>query len=515
MIPFPSTHATLPVGPASSASANSRESGATPSGQFAELFASMIPGAPVPGDSGAPVATGAEATDAEPANPENGQLAINTPEASLVGSQSPGNGAPAARTSNTSAADAEAVMNQRAQHPALSASAALPAGTAMVTISGNEQAASSTEPVSAERVAGSKEGSSLPVAVAPWLVVPSPRVVAPPEDAQLSAAEAPLLVLSFPEGGSPLQVASIPGTTVTGPAVADSGTAPTPSPQAPPVSAESEPTGANDALAPVAIATATPIADVVAAVPNAEIHGQVTAPDANSVHVQQEPDAGQTPADAATAPAGTQEVPAVSNAGFQPIPVVAGQGEARMAATGATASLGLSTDVGITAVEPLESSAVDTPVQRTQTPAPLHRQLLGPIASLAAGPNGERTLSVNIAPEALGPITVKAVLGGEGIRMELSAPTDAGREALRAMLPELRRELAATGSGTIMLSTGTDSSSTPGGHTGSQNAGGGDARSFTGAPAPGLRTRGEPAPETPGRETTLALHDTSHLDVMV
>ncbi|MCV9996269.1 flagellar hook-length control protein FliK [Paeniglutamicibacter sp. ZC-3] len=185
-----------------------------------------------------------------------------------------------------------------------------------------------------------------------------------------------------------------------------------------------------------------------------------------------------------------------------------------MAATGATASAGVASDAAISAVEPLESSAVDMPLQRTQTPAPLHRQLLGPIASLAAGPNGERTLSVNIAPEALGPITVKALLGGEGIRMELSAPTDAGREALRAMLPELRRELAATGSGTIMLSTGTDSSSTPGGHTGSQNAGGGDARSFTGAPSPGMRTRGEPAPETPGRETALSLHDTAHLDVM-
>lgn len=406
-------------------------------------------------------------------------------------------------------------MNQRAQHSALSAPAALPTGSTTVTKTGNEQADGSTEPVSAEQVAGSPAGSPLPVAVAPWLVVPSPRAVAPPEAAQLPVAETPLLVLPLPEGGSPLHVAPIPGTTVAGSMVADSRAAVTPPPQALAVSANSEPTGTKDALAPVMKAAATPIAESAAAVSNAEIHGLVTAPDANSVHTQQEPDAGQTQAgSAATAPAGTQEVQAVSNSGSRPIPVVVGQGDVRMAATGATAVAGVVGDASISAVDPLESSAAETPLLRSQTPAPLHRQLLGPIASLAAGPNGERTLSVNIAPEALGPITVKALLGGEGIRMELSAPTDAGREALRAMLPELRRELAATGSGTIMLSSGTDSSSTPGGHTGSQNAGGGDARPFTGAPSPGLRTRGEPAPQTAGRETTLALHDTSHLDVM-
>lgn len=500
MIPFPSTHATLPVAPVSSASAKSGDLGASPSGQFAEVFASMIPGSPVSGNSGAPVATGVGATDAEPANPENGQPAIDIPEASLVGSQSPETGAPAARTSSTSAAGAGAVMNQRAQHPALSAPALLPAGTVTVT-----------EPVAVEQTAGS-DGTSLPVAIAPWLVVPMPGTVAPQEATQLPVAVAPLLVLPLQEDGASLPVAPTPGATVD-----DSGVAVTPSPQALAASGESEPTGTAIALGAGTNEAATLTRQPVAAVPATEAQGQITTPDSTSADAQLEPETGgQSPAGhAATALAGTQEVPAVFNSGSQPIPVVAGQGDARMGAAGAAASGGVASGANISAVEPLESSAVDMPLQRTQTPAPLHRQLLGPIASLAAGPNGERTLSVNIAPEALGPITVKALLGGEGIRMELSAPTDAGREALRAMLPELRRELAATGSGTIMLSTGTDSSSTPGGHTGSQNAGGGDARPFTGAPSPGMRTRGEPAPETPGRETTLALHDTSHLDVMV
>lgn len=499
MIPFPSTHATLPVASVSSASAKSGDLGASPSGQFAEVFASMIPGSPVPGNSNAPVATGVGATDAEPANPANGQPAIDSPQASLVGSQSPETGAPAARTSNTSAADAGAVMNQRAQHPALSAPALLPTGTDTVT-----------ESVSVEQVTGS-DGTSLPVAVAPWLVVPMPGTVAPQEATQLSVAVAPLLVIPLQEGGASLPVAPTPGATVD-----DSGVAVTPSPQALAGSGESEPTGTAIAFGAGTNEAATLTRQPEVAVPATEAQGQITTPNSTSADAQLEPETGgQSPADhAATARAGTQEGPAVSNAGSQPIPVGAGQGEARVAAAGAAASLGVASDAGISAVDPLESSAAETPLLRSQTPAPLHRQLLGPIASLAAGPNGERTLSVNIAPEALGPISVKALLGGDGIRMELSAPTDAGREALRAMLPELRRELAATGSGTIMLSTGTDSSSTSGGHTGSQNAGGGDARPFTGAPSPGMRTRGEPAPETPGRETTLALHDTSHLDVM-
>ena len=40
--------------------------------------------------------------------------------------------------------------------------------------------------------------------------------------------------------------------------------------------------------------------------------------------------------------------------------------------------------------------------------------------------------------------------------MELLAPTEAGRDALRAMLPDLRRDLASTGAGSLFLAAGED-----------------------------------------------------------
>ncbi|WP_372698472.1 flagellar hook-length control protein FliK [Arthrobacter sp. JSM 101049] len=94
-----------------------------------------------------------------------------------------------------------------------------------------------------------------------------------------------------------------------------------------------------------------------------------------------------------------------------------------------------------------------TPVAAVPAPAPLNQQLAGPIATLAAGPHGDRTLTVNVAPEGLGPVTVKAHLGADGLRVELLAPTDAGRDALRGMLGDLRRDLAVLGHGSVGLST--------------------------------------------------------------
>lgn len=157
---------------------------------------------------------------------------------------------------------------------------------------------------------------------------------------------------------------------------------------------------------------------------------------------------------------------------------------------------------------------------QTQT-QPLNRQLAGPIASLATGPHGERTLSVNVAPEALGPVTVKAHLGHDGLRVELTAPTEAGREALRAMLPELRRDLAATGAGSVSIGTGTGSGAGsdtgtgpgPGTHPGGgQGPAGGDQRFGGPSPLPG-RPRGEVTPPPPTPASPPA-HASSHLDVM-
>ncbi len=63
-------------------------------------------------------------------------------------------------------------------------------------------------------------------------------------------------------------------------------------------------------------------------------------------------------------------------------------------------------------------------------------------------------MTVHVTPDALGPVTVRAHVGADGVRVELFAPTDGGRDALRAILPELRRDLTGAGlSGTLDLSS--------------------------------------------------------------
>jgi flagellar hook-length control protein FliK len=494
MIPSLTTPTALPgSAPASSTSSTGLVPGAEPAGQFAELFASMIPASPVPAISASAAETAATVSPAEPDIPETGQPGNGSLEASSVGTD----------PVESTAMEAALVMNQRAQHPALSVPAALPE-VATAT-------AGSDESVSVAQTLGTDARLKFPVAVAPMPTLQVPGAVAAPGVGPLSVAEAPALDIQLPEDGTSPSVAHTRGTALTHPGLPATATK-----QALLGHAESESTGATDAWAVGTNGTATVAGQAVAVVPATGAQAQEPATGAASAEAQLGSGSeGQAlEGSVATALADSEVAPAPSNAAAQVLPPAAGQTEARISPADSMASARISSDGSISALDPLEASATESPLVRTQAPAPLHRQLLGPIATLAVGPNGERTLSVNVAPEALGPITVKAVLGGEGIRMELSAPTDAGREALRTMLPELRRELAAAGSGTITLSTGSDSPASTGGHSGSSGAGGGDARPFVSTALPGLRTRDELESELPGRETSAVLHDTSHLDVM-
>ena len=56
-------------------------------------------------------------------------------------------------------------------------------------------------------------------------------------------------------------------------------------------------------------------------------------------------------------------------------------------------------------------------------------------------------MTISVTPDTLGPVTVRAHVSPEGIRVELFAPTDLGRDAIRAILPDLRKDLAGAGVG--------------------------------------------------------------------
>lgn len=107
-------------------------------------------------------------------------------------------------------------------------------------------------------------------------------------------------------------------------------------------------------------------------------------------------------------------------------------------------------------------------------------QITAPVISLAQAPDGDHSLTLTVSPENLGPVTVRAHISGGAIHIELHAPNDLGREALRAILVDLRRDLAAAApQASLLLSTSDDgpASSNPqhsahnstGGGTGSSN----------------------------------------------
>lgn len=130
-----------------------------------------------------------------------------------------------------------------------------------------------------------------------------------------------------------------------------------------------------------------------------------------------------------------------------------------------------------------------------QQPA-LQPQLAKPLFTLAGAPHGQHIMTLKVTPEDLGPLTVRAHIDGAGVRIELFAPGDTGREALRGILPELRKELADSGFGaTLDLS---DHSGPAGGGQGQDGAGREAAHAGSGAGsgagAGGRNGPGEPRP---------------------
>ncbi len=76
-------------------------------------------------------------------------------------------------------------------------------------------------------------------------------------------------------------------------------------------------------------------------------------------------------------------------------------------------------------------------------------------------------MTIQVKPENLGPVTVQAHISADAVRIELFASNDAGRDALRQVLPDLRRDLAGSGmSVDLSLSSGNQPGNQPGGEPG-------------------------------------------------
>lgn len=105
----------------------------------------------------------------------------------------------------------------------------------------------------------------------------------------------------------------------------------------------------------------------------------------------------------------------------------------------AVAAAGLTPVAGSPAIVSAPSAP---PASPAAAQPPLAPQLTTPLVNLARSGQGEHTLTLRVSPEDLGPVTVTARITGSSVTIELASATTAGRDALRALLVDLRRDLA-------------------------------------------------------------------------
>ncbi|WP_460772454.1 flagellar hook-length control protein FliK [Microbacterium sp. GXF7504] len=222
-------------------------------------------------------------------------------------------------------------------------------------------------------------------------------------------------------------------------------------PAVPPAPTPPVPADSADSTPPVPAVSATP--DPFASVPDAEAEVSETT-------ASRPAPVSPTPVAAAAAAAPAAPAPAAASVSAVPTPALATAPGADTARSGAeqvsTAAAPLVAD---TAPEPLVPVAPATPAPvgtiaptapaAPVAPPPAVRVPMQPqpvaeaVVSLASAPDGDHRITVTVSPERLGPVTVRATVHGGTIHIDLTAPTDAGREALRAILTDLRRDLAA------------------------------------------------------------------------
>ncbi|MFZ3416386.1 flagellar hook-length control protein FliK [Arthrobacter sp. 3Tela_A] len=158
---------------------------------------------------------------------------------------------------------------------------------------------------------------------------------------------------------------------------------------------------------------------------------------------------------------------------------------------------------GVVPAVPPAAQAAGTAAAAPPLPAAapqLHTQLAKPVFSLLAAGDGEHVMTLKVTPESLGTVTVRAVIGADGVRLELFA-ADAGREAVRAVLPDLRRELAGSG---FNASLDLGSGSRPNGETGQDQHRAPGRGEVPELPAAAVRPQ-DPAPSHPIPDGASAL----------
>ena len=137
------------------------------------------------------------------------------------------------------------------------------------------------------------------------------------------------------------------------------------------------------------------------------------------------------------------------------------------------------------------SAEVVPPPEATAQPQPLSAQLAPPILALRSAGRGTHVLTLTVSPESVGPVTVRAHVTGGIMRIELSAPTDQGTDALQSMLSDLKRDLSQGGVTSALTIASPDSGGVA---AGNQNAFGGAGGFFAGDDRPSYFRATPPTP---------------------
>jgi hypothetical protein len=184
--------------------------------------------------------------------------------------------------------------------------------------------------------------------------------------------------------------------------------------------------------------------------------------------------AGDAPA-VRTAPAATTTSPARNAEGVDPLTPSDGVGAATRTPEAAADSSG--TAHPSAAVTP-ESAAPTTtvpaavpapagpapvtatpPATAPASPAPPAAQVALHVVPLRLEADGVHRLTVHLHPADLGPVSLVAEVRDGAVHLQLAGATEAGREALRDALPDLRRELQQGGFERCSLDLGQDAPS--------------------------------------------------------
>ncbi|WP_159599279.1 flagellar hook-length control protein FliK [Agromyces humi] len=141
----------------------------------------------------------------------------------------------------------------------------------------------------------------------------------------------------------------------------------------------------------------------------------------------------------------------------------------------------------------------------TTTSGTLHAQLTEPVRNLARQGDGTHTVTMQVTPEKLGPVTVKAHIDGEHIRIELLTPSSDGRDAVKQIIGDLRRDLAAAGMNADVQLGGRSVTDQPGHGFREQQAGGRDQGPANREPAGGRQSQESRDRERPAHRPTTTL----------